>query len=111
MVFNLICGAILIYRLRFLYALLGNILSPAETASLLVYIIWTNISILLILKILSHAAFWIVRLHVLHIVPHNYPFLDQAVRLRSAVDSHNQASIFFFSFDVSQSADILYFQA
>jgi hypothetical protein len=86
-------------------------LFPAETAPLLARAIWTDMSILLALEALGHAAFWVVCLHILHVIPHHYSFLDQAVRLCGVVDSHDQAGVLFLSFDVSQPADILYFQA
>jgi hypothetical protein len=89
MVTNLICGVVLTYYLRFLYILLGNILSPAETVPLLARIIWTDISILLVLKVLGYAVFWIVYLYILYIIPYYYSFLDQAVRLYGVIDSHN----------------------
>jgi hypothetical protein len=57
MITNLIYGVVLTYYLRFLYILFGNILFPAEIVPLLARIIWINIFILLVLKVLDHAVF------------------------------------------------------
>jgi hypothetical protein len=64
-------------------------LSTAVAASLLAHAVWADVSILLALEALGHAALWVIGLHVFQVVPHNYALLDQAVRLRGVVDSHD----------------------
>ena len=68
-------------------------------------------SILLIFKVLDYAVFWVVYLHVLYIILYNYFLLNQAIRLRGAIDSYNKISIFFLFFNVFQLTNVFYFQA
>ena len=101
------CRALFVCRLRFLGAILRNVLSSAITASLLARACWTDVSVLLAVEALGYAALRVVYLYAFQVVPHDHAFLYQAIRLRCAFYFHDKACVLLMSFNVSQPADFL----